>query len=180
MPPKNVSHTQERALSLICLSKTTSTDGEGSCGRFGRRAPRYHTKGWSHYWGTSKQHMKLQQPRNHDFRVSQFNLPRPQSGNDREMTTSPPGHRWEANGHLREAKTALTTTAKLRQLRANSREMTTSAESCNDREMQRPWNDKSETQQLPLELHEILRRFMAVVVSSAFRKSLNYWGRKRS
>ena len=34
--------------------------------------------------------MKLQQPRNYDFRVSQFNLPS-QSGNDREMTTSPPG-----------------------------------------------------------------------------------------
>ena len=45
---------------------------------------------------------------------------------------------WEAN-------VALTTTAKLQQLRVNSREMTTFAESCNDREMQRPWNDKLET-----------------------------------
>ena len=43
-------------------------------------------------WGTSKQHMKLQQPRNYDFRVSQFDPPRSQSSNDREMTTSPPGH----------------------------------------------------------------------------------------
>ena len=82
-------------------------------------------------WGTSKQHMKLQQARNYDFRVSQFNPPRSQSGNDREMTTSPPSHH-------RDAKNALTTTAKLQQLRANSREMTTFAESCNDREMQRP------------------------------------------
>ena len=88
------------------------------------------------------------------------------------MTTSPPGHRWEANGHLREAKTALVTTAKLRQLRTNSREMTTSAESCNDHEMQRPWNDKLETAQSLQNVHEILRRFMAVVISSAFRKSL--------
>ena len=46
-------------------------------------------------WGTSKQHMKLQQPRNHDFRVSQFDPPRSQSSNDRETTTSPPGHLWE-------------------------------------------------------------------------------------
>ena len=30
-------------------------------------------------WGTSKQHMKLQQPRNYDFRVSQFDPPRSQS-----------------------------------------------------------------------------------------------------
>ena len=82
-------------------------------------------------WGTSKQHMKLQQPRNYDFRVSQFDPPRSQSGNDRETTTSPPGHHSEAN-------VALTTTAKLQQLRVNSREMTTFAESCNDREMQRP------------------------------------------
>ena len=44
--------------------------------------------------------------------------PRSQCGNDREMTTSPPGHH------------ALTMTAKLQQLRANSREMTTIAESC--------------------------------------------------
>ena len=126
------------------------------------------------YWGTSKQHVKLQQPRNYDCRVSQFNLPTPQSGNDREMTTSPPGHHWEANGHLQEAKIALTMTPELQQLQANNREMTTSAESCNDREMQQPWNDKSEAQQSPPELHEILHRLMAVVVSSAFRKSLSY------
>ena len=61
-------------------------------------------------WGTSKQHMKLQQPRNYDFRVSQFDPPRSQSGNDRETTTSPAGHHWEAN-------VALSTTAKLQQLR---------------------------------------------------------------
>ena len=36
-------------------------------------------------WGTSKQHMKLQQPRNYDFRVSQFDPPSSRSGNDREM-----------------------------------------------------------------------------------------------
>ena len=70
------------------------------------------------------------QPRNYDFRASQFDPPRFQSGNDRETTTSPPGHHWEAN-------VALTTTAKLQQLRVNRREMTTFAESCNDREMQR-------------------------------------------
>ena len=69
--------------------------------------------------------MKLQQPRNYDFHVSQFNTPRSQSGNDCEMMTSPPSHHWEAI-------IALTTTAKLRQLRANSREMTTFAQSCND------------------------------------------------
>ena len=79
-------------------------------------------------WGASKQHLKLQQPRNYDFRVSLFNLPRSRIGNDREMTTSPPGHH-------REAKTALTTTAKLTTLRANNREMTAFAESCNNREM---------------------------------------------
>ena len=73
-------------------------------------------------WGTSKQHMKLQQPRNYDFRVSQFDPPRSQSGNDRETTTSP-------TGHHREANVALSTTAKLQQLRVNSREMTTFAES---------------------------------------------------
>ena len=85
--------------------------------------------------------MKLQQPRNYDFRASQLDPPRSQSGNDRETTTSPPGHHWEAN-------VALKTTAKLQQLRVNSREMTTFAESRNDREMQRPWNDKLETAQL--------------------------------
>ena len=66
---------------------------------------------------------------------------------------------WEAN-------VALTTTAKLQQLRVNSREMTTFAESCNDREMQRPWNDKLETAHLLQLLRQMLRRFVAVVVSS--------------
>ena len=47
----------------------------------------------------------------------QFNLLRSQSGNSREMTTSPPGHHWEAT-------VAPTTTAKRQQFRANSREMT--------------------------------------------------------
>ena len=46
--------------------------------------------------------------------------------------------------------------------------MTTLVESCNDRETQRPWSDKLETAQSLQILHEILRRFMAVVVSSAF------------
>ena len=50
--------------------------------------------------------------------------------------------------------------------------MTTFAESCNDREMQRPRSDKLETAQLLQILRRILRRFMAVVVSSAFWKSL--------
>ena len=81
------------------------------------------------------------------------------------MTTSPPDHH-------REARIALTTTAKLQQLRANSREVTTFAESCNDRETQRPWSDKLETAQLLQNVYEMSRRFMAVVVSSAFRKSL--------
>ena len=48
-----------------------------------------------------------------------------QSGNDREKTTSPPGHHWEE-------KIALTTTAELQQPRANSREMATFAELCSD------------------------------------------------
>ena len=103
----------------------------------------------------------IQQPRNYDFRASQFDPPRSQSGNDRETTTFPPGHHWEAN-------VALTTTAKLQQLRVNSREMTTFAESCNDREMPRPRNDKLESAQLLQNLRQILRRFVAVVVSSAF------------
>ena len=51
--------------------------------------------------------------------------------NDCEMTTSPLGHR-------QEAKIDLTMTAKLQQLRPNSREMTTIAEFWSDREMQRP------------------------------------------
>ena len=50
--------------------------------------------------------------------------------------------------------------------------MTTFAESCNDREMQRPRSDKLETAQSPQDMHEILCRLMAVGVSSAFRKSL--------
>ena len=88
--------------------------------------------------------MKLQQPRNYDFGMFQFNLLGSQGGNSREMTTSPPGHHQEAT-------VALTTAAKLQQVRANSREMT--------------------SQKLNEE-HEILRRFMAVVVSSAFWDSL--------
>ena len=112
--------------------------------------------------------MKLQQPRNCDFRVSQFNPPRSRSGNNRETTTSPPGHHWEAN-------ITLTTTTKLQQLRVNSREMTTFAESCNDRKTQRPRSDKLETAQLLHILRQILRRFMVVVVSSAFWKSLSKW-----
>ena len=56
-------------------------------------------------WDTSKQHMKLQQPRNYDFRVSQFALPRSRSGNDREMTTSSFGHPWNS-------RSAFTITAK--------------------------------------------------------------------
>ena len=48
-----------------------------------------------------------------------------------------------------------------------------SAGSCSNREMQRPCNDKSEAQQSLPKVHEILCRFVAVVVSSAFRKSLN-------
>ena len=43
---------------------------------------------------------------------------------------------------------------------------------CNNREMQRPWSDKSETQQPLPKLHEISCRFVAVVLS-AFGKSLN-------
>ena len=66
----------------------------------------------------------------------------------------------------------LTTTAKPQQLRVNSREMTTFAASCNDCEMQRPRSDKFETAQLLQILRKILCRFMAVVVSSAFWKSL--------
>ena len=39
-------------------------------------------------WGTSKQHMKLQQPRTTTFECPNLTSRRPQSGNDREMTTS--------------------------------------------------------------------------------------------
>ena len=95
-------------------------------------------------WGSPKQPMKRQQPRNYDFWMFQFNLLGSQGGNSREMTTSPPGHYWEVT-------VALTTAAKLQQVRANSREMT--------------------SQKLNEE-HAILRRFVAVVVSSAFKNSL--------
>ena len=56
-------------------------------------------------------------------------------------------------------------TTKLQQVRANSREMTTFAESCNDRDMQRPWSDKLETAQSLQNMHEfcIASAFMAVV-----------------
>ena len=90
--------------------------------------------------------MKLQQPRIYDFWMFQFNLLGSQGSNSREMTTSPPGHSWEVT-------VALTTAAKLQKVRANSREMT--------------------SQKLNEE-HEILRRFMAVVVSSAVWDSLKY------
>ena len=89
--------------------------------------------------------MKLQQPRNYDIGMFQFNLLGSPAGNSRAMTTSPPGHHWEAT-------VALTTAAKLQKVQANNREMT--------------------SQKLNEE-HEILRRFMAVVVSSAFWDSLN-------
>ena len=131
---------------------------------------------------TSKQHMKLQQPRNYDFRVSQFDPPRSQSGNDHETTTKVAMTVKRRLLHLaiieRQIIT-LTTTAKPQQLRVNSREMTTFAASCNDREMQRPRGDKFETAQLLQILRKILCRFMAVVVSSAFWKSLK-WGLKDS
>ena len=121
--------------------------------------------------------MKLQQPRNYDFRVSRFDPPRSQSGNDRETTTKVATTVKRRLLHLaiieRQIFT-LTTTAKPQQLRVNSREMTTFAASCNDREMQRPRSDKFETAQLLQILHKILCRFMAVVVSSAFWKSLRY------
>ena len=119
--------------------------------------------------------MKLQQPRNYDFRVSQFDPPRSQSGNDRETTTKVATTVKRRLLHLaiieRQIIT-LTTTAKPQQLRVNSREMTTFAASCNDREMQRPRSDKFETAQLLQISCKILCRFMAVVVSSAFWKSL--------
>ena len=64
------------------------------------------------------------------------------------------------------------TTAKRQQLQASNRETTTFAGCCRDGEVQRPWSDKPESQQSSPEFHEILRRFVAVVVWSAFRKSL--------
>ena len=57
-------------------------------------------------WGNPKQPMKLQQPRNYDFWMFQFNLLGSQGNNSREMTSSPPGHYWEVT-------VALTTAAKL-------------------------------------------------------------------
>ena len=66
----------------------------------------------------ARHRMKLQQPRNFEFGMFQFNLLGSQGGNSREMTTSPPGHHWEATVAL------ITTAAKLQQFRANSREMT--------------------------------------------------------
>ena len=75
------------------------------------------------FWGEPKQPMKLQQPRNYDIGMFQFNLLGSQGSNSREMTTSPPGHHWEAT-------VALTTAAKLQKVHS-----------------QQPWNDESETQQ---------------------------------
>ena len=46
-------------------------------------------------WGIPKQPMKLQQPRNYDFGMFQFNLLGSQGGNSHEMTTSPPRHTGE-------------------------------------------------------------------------------------
>ena len=43
-------------------------------------------------WVEPKQPMKLQQPRNYDFGMFQFNRLGSQGGSSREMTTSPPGH----------------------------------------------------------------------------------------
>ena len=60
---------------------------------------------------------------------------------------------------------------KLVRMEANNRETTTSAEACKDCKLQRPWTCKSEAQQSPPELHEISRRVMAVVVSSAFSQA---------
>ena len=105
-------------------------------------------------WGTSKQHMKLQQPRNYDFRVRPTEVPKWQRP-------------WFSTWPSLRGKSSLKTT-----LRVNSREMTTFAKSCNEREMQRPWNDKLETAQLRQNLRQISRRFVVVVVSSAFWKSL--------
>ena len=68
-------------------------------------------------WGIPKQHMKLQQPRSYNLWMFRFNLLGSQGGNSREMTTASPGHHWRAT-------VAPTTTAKLQQFRANSREMT--------------------------------------------------------
>ena len=65
-------------------------------------------------------------------------------------------------------------TAKLQQFRANSCELTTFVESCNDRQMQRPRSDKLDTAQSLQNVREIWHRFMAVAVFSAFRKSLTY------
>ena len=64
------------------------------------------------FLGNPKQHMKLQQPRNYDFGMFQFNFLGPQ-GDD--FSTRP---------SLRGNSFALTTAAKLQQFRANSCEMT--------------------------------------------------------
>ena len=74
-------------------------------------------QGCCSYWGNPKQPMKLQQPRNYNFGMFQFNLLVSQGGNSREMVTSPSGHHCEAT-------VALTTAAKLQQFRANKHEMT--------------------------------------------------------
>ena len=49
-------------------------------------------KVWHDYWGTSKQHMKLQQPQNYDFRVYQFNLQRSPKRKRAWNDDSSPGH----------------------------------------------------------------------------------------
>ena len=127
-------------------------------------------------WGTSKQPMKLQQPRNYDFEVSQLNLLRSPSGNDRDMLTSPPGHHWEA-------VVVLTTTAKLQQLRANNRETTTFCRILQQPQDAMTVKRRVRTEQSLQHVHEIPRCFMAVVGSSAFRKSsilskhVNTWTR---
>ena len=63
-----------------------------SPGSFVPRSPETPPRTLPHRWGNPKQHMKLQQPRNYDFWMLQFNLLGSQGGNSREMTTSPPGH----------------------------------------------------------------------------------------
>ena len=69
-----------------------------------------------HSWGTFKQHMKLQQPRSYDFRVSQFNLPGPKvvATVKWRLSTWPSsrGKNWYSQ-----------TTANLQQLGANSRKI---------------------------------------------------------
>ena len=81
-----------------------------------------HKKGSKILWGNPKQPVKLQQPRNYDFWMFQFNLLASQGSNSREMTTSPPGQ----------------------SLRGNS--CTHSSRQTTKSPSQQPWNDKSETQ----------------------------------